>query len=86
METVKPLIGNMLRPQHGRAELRHGLCELTLMSRKARWFFTAATAALLLSGVLAEVATGGLSRAFECLGKSPIAGLVARGNALAIVP
>ena len=56
------------------------------MSRKARWFFTAATAALLLSGVLAEVATGGVSRAFECLGKSPIAGLVARGNALAIVP
>ena len=56
------------------------------MNRKTRWLFTAAAAALLLTGVLTEVTTGRISLALDCLGKSPIAGLVAKGNALALVP
>ena len=56
------------------------------MDKKKRWLLTAATAVLLLGTVLAELATGRVSSALDCLGKSPIASLVARGNALAIVP
>jgi hypothetical protein len=56
------------------------------MNKKTRWFLTVATFAVLFSGVLVEATTGGLTSAFDCLGKSPIAGLVARGNALAIIP
>lgn len=56
------------------------------MNKKKRWLLTAATAVLLLSTVLAEVATGRVSSLLDCLGKSPITGLVAKGNALAIVP
>ena len=56
------------------------------MNRKTRWVLTAATAVLLLSTALAEISTGRLSSALECLGKSPITRLVAAGNALTIVP
>jgi len=67
-------------------ELWHRACELKRMDKKKRWLYTAVTAALLLSTVLAEVATGRVSGALVCLGKSPIAGLVAASNALALVP
>jgi len=56
------------------------------MNRKTRWIVTAATAALLVSGLVAELSTGRLSSALDCLGKSPITRMVAAGNALAIVP
>ena len=56
------------------------------MNKKARWAFTVAAVALVLSSVLTEASTDGLSGALDCLGKSPITGLVARGNALALVP
>ena len=56
------------------------------MNRKTRWIVTATAAVLLLSGVVAELSTGRLSGALDCLGKSPITRMVAAGNALAIVP
>jgi hypothetical protein len=56
------------------------------MNKKTRWLFTVAAAALALSGVLAEATTGRVSVALDCLGKSPIASLVAKGNALTLVP
>jgi len=56
------------------------------MDKKKRWLYTAVAAVLVFSPVLTELATGRVSSAFDCLGKSPIAGLVAKGNALAIVP
>ena len=56
------------------------------MNRKKRWAFTVVAAVLVLGTVLAEVATGRVSGALDCLGKSPITRMVAAGNALAIVP
>lgn len=56
------------------------------MNNKTRWAFTVVILTLVASSVVAEVSGGELSSALECLGKSPIAGLVAKGNALAIVP
>jgi len=56
------------------------------MNRKKRLWLTAVVAALVFGTVLGEIATGRVSDALVCLGKSPIAGLVAQSNALAIVP
>jgi len=56
------------------------------MDKKKRWLYTAVAAVVVFSPVLAELATGGVSSTLDCLGKSPIAGLVAKGNALALVP
>ena len=56
------------------------------MKRPVRWMVTLATASLLAGAALGELSGDLVTRGFNCLGKSPIATLLARGNALTIVP
>ena len=56
------------------------------MTFKGRIAGTLVAAAVVAGGLGAVASSERLSKAVECLGKSPITALVARGNALAMVP